>query len=383
MKGSCLINTRWLLYLPIRALTKIPGRSISSAMLSLSLAVLLAGCQDGGKEFRQALRSAASSLGKHGAGANNSPNNGKGGPTAVAENAIKECPDGGKLTGAPFPKAESQWCEQLDKSGKTFKHGPIRRWHDNGITKFEGNFDQGQLHGVTRQWNREGVLIEEAYYVEGVKDGPSTVFNKDGSKNWEGKFKEGRKNGPFLFWGKGESPKEKGFYLDDEKSGVWISYSPTGRIKSKISWREGKKNGRAEFFNSTGFLIAQSYFRDNLPHGPWRTFYNAGQLKTEGSYIEGKKNGPWNEYAKNGALRKTQIFDQGEIVETRSQQNTGTSRASKYSSFGKGDILGGSPPIRRQKLRTPLPIGPIPNPLSPDGANSPEKEEDDDGWKPM
>jgi len=47
------------------------------------------------------------------------------------------------------------------------KHGPERRWYQNGNMYYEKNFFNGKLHGVVREWNLRGELVKEEKWVNG------------------------------------------------------------------------------------------------------------------------------------------------------------------------------------------------------------------------
>ena len=47
------------------------------------------------------------------------------------------------------------------------KHGPERRWFQNGNMYYEKNFFNGKLHGVLREWNLGGELIVHEKWVNG------------------------------------------------------------------------------------------------------------------------------------------------------------------------------------------------------------------------
>ena len=328
------------------------------------------GCEDGGKNFRKVLRSAARDAGqpsRHEAKAKKADKD-KGSELAADEpgddkspvkqvredvaeaTGITSCPKGARLNGAPPPKGISQWCSAATKDGKDIRHGEYRRWYSNGKPKIFCGFKNGKFDGPYKEWFSSGDPKEEAMYTDNVKNGPWIMYNKDGTKKVDGVFADGKKNGRFVYYSRKGGTEREGGYADDVEHGVWITYHRTGNIKTRITYAAGKKSGRAEYFSKGGILLAQESYREDIPDGPWTEFWNNGNRKTSGAYLKGQKHGQWTDYKRDGAVRLATIYNNGSLVGTQAGGNTQEARTSGahskrarlkgQSRFKNGDILG-------------------------------------------
>ena len=148
-----------------------------------------------------------------------------------------------------------------------------------------------------------------------------------------------------------------------------MDYYPNGQVTNTRIYKDGGLMGPAMFYYPSGQLKAKgSYSSENHQYvisgysleslaeskiGEWSTYHSNGQLETKGMYWFSKpvpnspqerkggitekdmgdflhgvevgeyariwkkdlKHGQWQEWDKNGALQKTEIYNRGELVE--------------------------------------------------------------------
>jgi antitoxin component YwqK of YwqJK toxin-antitoxin module len=73
-------------------------------------------------------------------------------------------------------------------------------YFENGTTKSELNYDNGQLNGFSREWFPQGQLNEACYYSKGQLNGPYVSYFRNGSKYSELEFKDGKEDGEIRQW---------------------------------------------------------------------------------------------------------------------------------------------------------------------------------------
>jgi hypothetical protein len=100
------------------------------------------------------------------------------------------CANGARASGKRPPEGSHWWCEAMI-AGEWQRHGPVRKWFDNGSVASEGtykagvedgtwtrywktggakvraDFRDGQQHGWMRSWDEVGRLESEVYYEYG------------------------------------------------------------------------------------------------------------------------------------------------------------------------------------------------------------------------
>ena len=79
------------------------------------------------------------------------------------------------------------------------------------------------------------------------------------------------------------------------RNGVWHSYFPNGTVNSKTTYNSNGKR-----------------------HGEHLVYYPSGSIMFKGNWNNGKEIGQWFFYSKNGELKKTKLFKNGELEKFKS-----------------------------------------------------------------
>ena len=75
------------------------------------------------------------------------------------------------------------------------------------------------------------------------------------------------------------------------------------------------KHGYYKSFHEDGTYMEVGQFEEGQLVGRWVSFDKNGQLRFEANYKSGKRNGKSFEYDKNGKLVKTEVYENGVLVE--------------------------------------------------------------------
>lgn len=66
------------------------------------------------------------------------------------------CPEAGERVGGTPPAAFERWCQVEDADGSFVRHGPYRRWHQNGRKAEDVTYRRGKRVGLGRYWTTGG-----------------------------------------------------------------------------------------------------------------------------------------------------------------------------------------------------------------------------------
>jgi antitoxin component YwqK of YwqJK toxin-antitoxin module len=149
-----------------------------------------------------------------------------------------ECPPGAERRGAAPPEDFEEWCETKDEAGRALRHGPSRRYYDDG-----------------------GLWLEERY-ERGEREGPSIELHRNGRKAREGT------------WAKGA------------RTGRWTVWYASGAVEEEAEWRDGVPHGRFAAFWPTGGKKSEGRRCGGAPCGPWRSWDERGALLGTSEYAE-------------------------------------------------------------------------------------------------
>lgn len=161
-----------------------------------------------------------------------------------------------------------RFCARADKTGITFREGPVSFLYPNGKKKAQGTYVNGKLEGA---------------YVE---------FATNGKKTAEGVLSKGTKNGEWTFWWDDGKKQSRGKFVNGERTGVWVYWDEKGR---RLYEGEIRTVGNVE-----------------KKQGKWVFFHPNGNKKQEGTFAGGKKDGAWKTYDEKGRQVSVLVFKDGE-----------------------------------------------------------------------
>lgn len=170
-----------------------------------------------------------------------------------------------------------------EKEEYIFKEEPTREFYSNGNIKYEGTIWKG--YRVNR-WK---------YYYE------------NGTLKMEGNF----------------AGKEADLLEVGEQTGEWRYYYPSGKLKAIGFYKKGKKNGVFKTYNEEdGTLFLEQYYTTGLEDDLIRCvfYYKNGNVEKEGTAYERNNweiTGEWKYYDEQGKLKRIEIFDKNDLIETK------------------------------------------------------------------
>ena len=170
-----------------------------------------------------------------------------------------------------------------EKEEYIFKEEPTREFYSNGNLKYEGTIWKGYR---VNKWK---------YYYE------------NGTLKMEGNF----------------AGKEADLLEVGEQTGEWRYYYPSGKLKAIGFYKKGKKNGVFKTYNEKdGTLFLEQYYTTGLEDDLIRCvfYYKNGNVEKEGTAYERNNweiTGEWKYYDEQGKLKRIEIFDKNDLLETK------------------------------------------------------------------
>jgi antitoxin component YwqK of YwqJK toxin-antitoxin module len=111
---------------------------------------------------------------------------------------------------------------RIKQSGLYERHGPCRRWHENGRLAEHGSYVMGQRTGPWQTWYPNGRRRSEGHYR------PRDEMGRYVDGIWVRWSEVECRHGPWREWYESGAPKSKGHYEYGEKVGPWHEWKDQG-----------------------------------------------------------------------------------------------------------------------------------------------------------
>ena len=208
------------------------------------------------------------------------------------------------------------------------REGPIKRYGDDGVLEYEGNYVNGRIdgeyksydagsgkiwslgqardgktHGVQRRYG-DGVLKSVDIWSDGdiVYEVSEEDINKSDSEilKLQNTY---RKIDPDTY--EKESDDEYNARMSSEeetvnqtdtngkKTGVWETKHKNGNIKERGEYENNKRVGEWETNYDNGKIKHIGGYDNDKMVGEWKFYDKSGKLTTTGEYVNGKAAGEW------------------------------------------------------------------------------------------
>lgn len=150
-----------------------------------------------------------------------------------------DCPPGTSLAGGvPFESFEA-WCEgRPDDFGHLRRHGPARRFYDDGSVWVEERFFEGKRDGPFLERHRNGRKAREGTYRLDGKVGTWTVWYEDGTLEERSEWVANSQHGPFTAWHRNGTKRTEGRFCHGVQCGTWITWDDGGHELGRVQLAE-------------------------------------------------------------------------------------------------------------------------------------------------
>ena len=195
---------------------------------------------------------------------------------------------------------------------KGLKQGLWKKYHENGMTRYVGNFKDDKPIGVFKYYYDTGKIQvkmtyfgAEAYtsvyyetgelkgtgkYVNQKKDSTWTYYDLDGYKTATEFYTKALKDKIwYVYFQDGKIAEEKE-YSNDFENGMWNQYYDDGKKKMEAIYTNGALEGKAVYYNSSGKRSVSGYYYHGTRNGVWLYFEEDGnKIKKKEEYDKGRR----------------------------------------------------------------------------------------------
>lgn len=148
------------------------------------------------------------------------------------------------------------------------KQGKFQAIWMNGVTVYEGHFDNYKREGVHTSYKSRGGNVQRFHH-----------------------FKNGRRNGPYAVYNDNDLIMQTGCYQNDRLHGLQTKFTRGGEFESVQSWRNGNLHGKVYKYFESGNISSIITYRNGIRHGLAQRFHKNGRLEFEGNYKDGFSSG--------------------------------------------------------------------------------------------
>jgi antitoxin component YwqK of YwqJK toxin-antitoxin module len=185
----------------------------------------------------------------------------------------------------------------------------------------DAGFDKGYADGKW-EYYRYNVLSESRDYSKGYLQGEKISYYNDGKTiKDKATIKNGKADGMvYRYSSDGKLEYEKGM-KDGYDEGPEQHYDENGKVIAETVFINGKAEGKSfQLINkgsSDEYMITR-YYKNSLLDGDYSEIFVKGNYtKTKGQYVNNKKNGKWIYGSENGKLYKEEMYDNGQLTNTK------------------------------------------------------------------
>ncbi len=217
-----------------------------------------------------------------------------------------------------------------EKEEYIFKEEPTREFNEN----FKKYIEESDLKGykfIEIKDINDGIPIVEEKEEYIFKEEPTREFYSNGNLKYEGTIWKGYRVNKWKYYYENGTLKMEGNFAGKEadllevgeQTGEWRYYYPSGKLKAIGFYKKGKKNGVFKTYNEEdGTLFLEQYYTTGLEDDLIRCvfYYKNGNVEKEGTAYERNNweiTGEWKYYDEQGKLKRIEIFDKNDLLETK------------------------------------------------------------------
>jgi antitoxin component YwqK of YwqJK toxin-antitoxin module len=227
------------------------------------------------------------------------------------------------------------------------KEGEWKFYNRDGKLVRVEQFKNDMSHGPVKLYYPSGELLEESTYENDQRQGSWAMYYDNGEPKIAGHSVDDKHHGEFVYYFENGQKQLEGRYQNGMQEGQWIEYHKDGRIRLVLLYKNGKiakkqhMNGTFLDYYVTDIPKSEYRYKDGKKHGMFTEWYDQGefkkvqtqaegpgsemqwkeklvgqQVRMEGEYYMGEPDGEFLYFNEDGRLMKTEIYEEGELVET-------------------------------------------------------------------
>ncbi len=180
--------------------------------------------------------------------------------------------------------------------------------YSNGMTRYEGDFENDQPIGEFRRYHENGQLSCLQVFDEN-RNSTVQFYTGAGKLLAVGQYEGRKRAGDWKFYSEEEYLFMTEHYENGLRVGETLVYMRDGKILQRVPYSEGLIHGERIHYYPYGNVLAKYTYKKGVLEGPYVYYYETGQPNEEGGYKDGKMHGIWRSYNEDGSFEEVEFID--------------------------------------------------------------------------
>jgi antitoxin component YwqK of YwqJK toxin-antitoxin module len=239
----------------------------------------------------------------------------------------------GKVVARKWERQKQGKWEFFDADGRLIRfenykdnllNGESKVYYANGQVSHEMMYLGDKMNGPFAEYTIEGKVSKKGSYKNGIYDGNIVVNYDSGKKKEEGKFVNGMRDGGWNFYLETGLPELTIWFTADKvekkhyANGTFQTFFDSGIPQSEYSYKNYNKEGAfVEYYDKGAYEQIPASPEDVAQGIAFREQLKGTQIKQKGKYLNGQLNGEVLYYKISGELEKIEVYENGNLKETK------------------------------------------------------------------
>ena len=216
---------------------------------------------------------------------------------------------------------------KTDAKGK--KQGLWKKYHKNGMLRYEGSFKDDNPVGVFKYYYDTGELQVKMTNIG--KNAYSNVYYETGELKATGKYENQKKDSTWTFYDREGYKMAEEFYLSGKAEGTWKVYFPTGKIAEEKEYTDGEENGKWTRYYANGKIKMTAIYENGVLEGRATYYGNNFKKAVSGPFHKNVRHGFWTYYEADGkTVRKKEQYSNGVRIDKNKDDDVIDDREIEY-----------------------------------------------------
>ncbi|HEX6224233.1 MAG TPA: toxin-antitoxin system YwqK family antitoxin [Chryseolinea sp.] len=191
-------------------------------------------------------------------------------------------------------------------------NGTYKAYHANGKIAETGSVKNRLKVGSWKAFYDDGNKKEVGHYVD-------DVYFVDAAWSPDGTTLVEKGEGLFEGYGQDGALAETGTISGGLREGEWTAYYPQSEkvVMSTTQYANGQPEGVQKFFFQDGTLQLEGAIEKGKREGAWKWYHQNAMLESSVEFKAGKKEGVQHFYLDDGTLNRTEVYNQGALMENK------------------------------------------------------------------
>lgn len=204
--------------------------------------------------------------------------------------------------------------------GKGLKQGEWKKFHDNGILRYEGNFKNDSPIGEFKYYYDTGNIQTK---IKHTKRGSYSIsFYKSGGPQAIGKFIDQKKDSTWVYYDLDGYKIASDYYVTGLKNRISYVFYQNGKIAEEVAYQNDFEQGATTKYWNDGKKKELSHYVNGALEGKSAYFNSLGKRSISGFYYHGLRNGVWLYFEDDGnTIKKREKYDKGIRIDENKNEN--------------------------------------------------------------